>query len=190
MNATRMVALLVSYDAQLTPVVGNCGEDRLDSGLEVGDLYDGLSGGSLAEAHDTYGARTLNLSWSSGFSSYFGAVVDVDDFLDDHREAMVFVAAGDFARYVVNDGIPLPGSVGAPANAKNAISVGASYVANDWSPDPGFDAQRRDPASSVGNPAFHFGSQRLNLLLMAPGTDDPAGMGLDSGFSCRSQADD
>ncbi len=41
-------ALLVSYDGQLTPLVGNCGEDRVDGALDVGDLYYGDAGGSLA----------------------------------------------------------------------------------------------------------------------------------------------
>ena len=71
-------AVLVAYDAQITPATSGCG-DPIAGDLVVGDLYDGSTGGSLAEAHDSHDARVFNFSWGTAGNGYSGNAEDIDD---------------------------------------------------------------------------------------------------------------
>lgn len=151
-------ALLAAYDAQPTPA-GICG-DPLEDALTPGDLYAAPAGGSLGQAYTTPGrpARTFNFSWGAPASIYGAHASDVDQFLFDKKEAMLFQAAGN--------GGPDPGSIYTPGTAKNPVVVGATYGAH-----ASLDQNDRWPFSSVG-PANALG--RIAPILMGPGADLPA----------------
>jgi subtilisin family serine protease len=87
-----------------------------DGGLDVpSDLYSMV----FAPAYES-GARLHTNSW--GYSSYYdyeAQCVSTDLYMYDHPDALVLFAAG-------NDGSDGAGSVGAPAVAKNLLSVGAA----------------------------------------------------------------
>ncbi|WP_224961149.1 S8 family serine peptidase [Geomonas subterranea] len=79
----------------------------------------GLLFGSAYQA----GARLHSNSWGNSDSSYSLFTQSADRFLWDHKEFLVLVANG-------NSG-PTLSTVGSPANAKNVVSVGASYNGSD-----------------------------------------------------------
>ncbi len=164
--------LLAMYDAEITSPVGPCSNPLLDT-LTPGDLYSGPFGGSLGEAYSVHGALTFNFSWGSvGIDAYTSNSDDVDRFLFDHDDAMLFLAAG-------NSG-PAAGSVSSPATAKNSVVVGASFTNN---PSP--NQENRWPGSSVG-PVV---GGRIAPILMAPGADTPD-LDAESAISCRTSDND
>ncbi|MBU5615388.1 S8 family serine peptidase [Geomonas azotofigens] len=69
------------------------------------------------------GARLHSNSWGNSDRNYSVFTQSADQFLWDHKEFLVLVANG-------NSG-SAPSTVGSPANAKNVISVGASYNGSD-----------------------------------------------------------
>ncbi len=185
LDGVAPLAKLVAYDAQATPSTLSC-SDPAAGGLNVGDLYTPPSGGSMADAY-AKGARTFNFSFGGGTGTY-GQASDVDAFMFDHKDALVFVSAGNLGSDTDNNGVPDPGTITDPATCKNCVSVGASGDANDT----GVGGGPNDRAffSSVG-PATSA-SNRKAPLLMAPGTDfgNIGNMGLDSEFSCRTNDND
>jgi hypothetical protein len=183
-------ARVLAYDAQETPNVLNC-DDPGAGGLVVGTTYNRVGGtGSLFDGYDR-DARISNFSWGALQTPQYDLQAQrVDQFLFDHRDAMVFIAAGNEGDDTDNNGIPDPGTVSSPATAKNAVVVGASYNANDTG--TGFDANSRTGFSSVGPAVPADALLRVAPLLMAPGDDQfsLANMGVDSEFHCRTQDND
>jgi hypothetical protein len=177
-------ARLIAYDAGVTPASGNCINPQLDS-LDPGTIYVSPSGGSLADGY-AKGARIVNFSWGSSSNTYPGIPQDIDAFLADKRDAMVFVAAGNYGKDANTDQISDAGTIGSPATNKNGISVGASAAANDQFNFNQVDI--RTNLSGVGPATVTSG--RIQPLLMAPGTDAVGGMGMVSEFSCRTNDND
>jgi hypothetical protein len=120
--------------------------------------------------------------------SYGTQAERIDQFLFDHKDAMLFIAAGNEG--TDENGIPDAGSVSDPATAKNAVVVGASLNANDIG--FGGDAGSRAWFSSVGPAVPPDALLRVAPILMAPGDDggDLANQGVDSEFHCRTQDND
>ena len=178
-------AVLVAYDGQITPQSVSCA-DPLQDTISPGDLYSGAATGSLGSSYTTNGARTFNFSWGANANLYNTNAVDVDNFLNDKGDALVFISAGNDGQDTDNDTVPDPGSLGAPATAKNALAIGASRNAND----PGAAPEFRATFSSVG-PAIDNVVNRVAPQLMAPGDELGGGtLGLASEFSCRSSDND
>ncbi len=185
-------AVLVSYDAHITPLSGVC-TSPLNNSLAVGDTYTGEGTlGSLEVAYHTHGARTFNFSWGSvGNPAYGTNATRIDSFLSNpaHTDAMLFLAAGNSGRDMDLDSVPDPGSISDPATAKNAVVVGAS--GNVTEPFNDANEQDRFGNSSVG-PA-NTASQRVAPILMAPGVDFGAiggNLGFDAEYACRSADND
>jgi hypothetical protein len=166
-------AVLVSYDAQRTPAATSCADPMLDT-LAPGDLYSDGNAGSLADAFLNHGARIFNLSWGHTINFYSSYAIDVDQFLHDNQEAMVFIAAGNDA----------DAGIGSPAGAKNALAIGASNATLDLVGEGG--EETRWSSSAIG-PAP---GERVAPQLMAPGWDLVEGTGLYSAVSCRSRDND
>ncbi len=166
-------AKLMLYDAHATPSTGTCG-----NALSVGTLYldDTPGAGSLGEAH-ARGARVFNFSWgTTGGNSYGTNAQRSDQFLFDHPDAALFVAAG-------NAGTTTPSTISDPATCKSCLVVGDGGNLNG--PGPGMQEGLLF-SSSIGPVGA---SGRIAPLLLAPGHDG-AGMGLDSEYACRSSDDD
>ena len=53
------------------------------------------AGGSLGDSYTNDDARIFNFSWGADTNTYTTNAIDVDDFLFDKRDAMVFVSAGN-----------------------------------------------------------------------------------------------
>lgn len=68
-------------------------------------------------------SRILSISWGSDVNEYTETARQMDEFCWQHQEFVILVAAG-------NSGDLGRGTVGAPATAKNVISVGASFNAH------------------------------------------------------------
>ena len=107
----------MAYKAKLVfgdaggPSCGSCGSICYSS-----SIYDILT--------DFYsrGARVVNFSWGSAFNTYSSAAQDVDAFMWDNPDALVTVAAGNSSDEDASE----DGSLGSPATAKNALTVGAT----------------------------------------------------------------
>ena len=178
-------AKLVAFDGQQTPPAVSCA-DPLQDTISPGDLYTSPSGGSLGDSYTNQGARIFNFSWGADSNSYTTNAQDVDDFLFDKKNAMVFISAGNSSDDANADGIPDSETLGTPATTKNGLAIGASRVGNDL----GEGGQPRDRAafSSVGPAASSF---RVAPQLMAPGDENGGGdMGLASEYGCRSNDND
>ena len=93
------------------PSCGSCGSICYSS-----SIYDILT--------DFYsrGARVINFSWGSSFNTYSSSAYDVDAFMWDNYDALVVIAAGNSS----SDDASEDGSIGAPATAKNNLTVGAT----------------------------------------------------------------
>jgi hypothetical protein len=143
-----------------------------------GDLYAAPSGGSLGVSYVTHGARVVNFSWGATSNTYSGNAEDVDNFLNDHPDALVFISAGNASQDADNNGIPDSGTLGTPATAKNALAIGASRATNL----SGSTTENRAAFSSVG-PAP---GNRVAPQLMAPGDENLNPLGIASEFHCRS----
>jgi hypothetical protein len=177
-------ALLAAYDAQPTPLVGSCGDPQKNT-LTPGDLYSGGSSGSLGDGYATYGAKVFNLSWGGSSDTYETHAEDVDTFLADHPDALVFVSVGNAGGDDDNDDVPDPATMVSPATAKNALAVGASGAPNDTAGGGG--ENRRAYFSGTG-PAP---ANRVAPQVMAPGDDSVVPpMGLPSAYGCRSSDND
>ncbi|MCP3979171.1 MAG: S8 family serine peptidase [bacterium] len=176
-------ARLVVYDGQSTPPAVSCFDPLLDT-VTPGDLYSPPFGGSLGESHFE-GARIVNFSWGSPANVYNVNSFDIDNFLFDERDAMVFVSAGNSGDDADDDGVPDEGSIHSPATTKNGLAIGASGTVN---PLAGVgDVESRASFSSIG-PAP---GNRIAPQLMAPGTDfGEENLGIDGEFVCRSHDND
>ena len=175
-------AKLVFYDGNQTPATGNCGDAEND-GISPGDLYAGGSTGSLGVSHDTHGAKVTNFSWGSPSNTYSTNAIDIDTFLNDKEDALVFVSAGNAGSDEDSNGIPDLGTLGTPATCKNCLAIGASGNANS----NGARRTERDRAffSSSGPTPLN----RVAPQLMAPG-QERGGLGVPSEFACRSNDND
>lgn len=65
------------------------------------------------------GARVHSNSWAGGIPMYSEHSLEIDTYLYEHPDFLVFMAAGNYG----NLG---PGTIGSPANSKNAICVGSN----------------------------------------------------------------
>ena len=158
-------------DGQITPLSGRCEDPtQIDplapTALNVGNLYTSPATGALADGY-AKGARTINFSWGSVANTFDTNAGKIDLFLNEKSDAVIFVAAGNDGRDKNTDRIPDPNTIGAPATAKNIISVGACRNADDLG-NPNLPDTRW--ANSSNGPAT-ISSQRIAPLLMAPGTD-------------------
>jgi hypothetical protein len=159
------------------------GRGRL-GGLPV-DLND-----LLAEAYDA-GVRIHNNSWGADAGSvYRMSSLEIDEFVHEHPDLLVVIAAGNDGRSVAPRHVPRGFvdlfSVNAPATAKNALTVGASRSSRalpdltwrQWRPDAfpdapigderlGGDAEAMAAFSSRGPCQEH---DRIKPDLVAPGT--------------------
>lgn len=90
--------------------------------LDINDLF--------KAAYDV-GARIHNNSWSAGTNArYPFTSLEADEFIDKHRDMTIVIAAGNQGSasnpFNVQPGFVDWLSVGSPATAKNAVTVGAS----------------------------------------------------------------
>ncbi len=122
-------ALLVFFDAQVTPLVGPCADPSKDA-INPGDLYDGVGGGAFEDAYLSDGARVATVAWGSPGGQYTTEAIDADNFLVSHPDAMILAAAGQYESY------PSTG-IQAPATAKNVLAIGGQEVRSDDGPAPG-----------------------------------------------------
>jgi hypothetical protein len=165
-------ALLIAYDAQITPPNASCADPLLD-GIFPGDIYNasgvGVARGSLKMSHDDplpgggTGARVANFSWGSNANVYSSNAQDVDLFLRDVKDSLVLISAGNNSVDEDANGFPDPETLGTPGNTKNGLSIGASRNAN-----VGTGPESRAAFSSVG-PAVNTTVNRIAPQLMAPG---------------------
>jgi hypothetical protein len=180
-------AMLVAYDGQRTPAATPCSDPMLDT-LAPGDLYSSPSDGSLQDAFSNHGARVFTMAWGAPQNVYDSRTTDIDAFLFDHPNAMVVIAAGNFGGDVDPlDGIPDEGTLGAPAGAKNGLTIGAHSAANDL--DWGGQQDTREWSSSTGPTS----GGRIAPQLMAPSRDREFwdwNAGVPSEFACRSNDND
>lgn len=71
------------------------------------------------------GARVHSNSWAGGITIYSEHSLEIDSYLYNHQDFLVIMAAG-------NHGNLGPGSIGSPANSKNAICVGSTQLRNKF----------------------------------------------------------
>ena len=76
------------------------------------------------------GARIQNISWGlpTRLGEYEGRAQQFDEFLWDHPNHFVVVAAGNLGRDSNRDGRVDEGSIASPGTAKNVLTVGASEI--------------------------------------------------------------
>jgi len=84
-------AVLVAYDAQPTPAATSC-QDPLLGTIAPGNLYTSPTpnSGSMGQSYVNNGARIYNFSWGTTNNVYDGFATDIDEFLVDTQDAMVF----------------------------------------------------------------------------------------------------
>jgi hypothetical protein len=198
-------ATLALLDANSTPAAGTC-DDPTVAGISTGPNY--YSGTNLADPcpgttcpgflqtfYRDFNAKLSNMSFGSS-NMYGSSTRQIDQFLWDKGDAMVFAAAGNNAQDVSpNDGFPDLGSVISPSTNKNGLSIGGSNTGGT-----GDNAENRYGASSVG-PARVDGTtewetdpiaskDRIQPIVVAPSNDTAGGGGLDGEFVCRSDDND
>ena len=179
-------AVLVAYDAAPTPAATSC-QDPLLNNIAPGNLYASPNLGSMGESYVNNGAKVYNFSWGTTNNVYDGFATDIDEFLVDKQDAMVFTSAGNAGQDSDNDFVPDLGTIGSPGTSKNALIIGANNAVNDLG--AGGQEEGRAAFSSVG-PAGTFttlADGRVAPQLVAPGNELGGGdMGLASEYSCRS----
>lgn len=90
---------------------------------------------------DAHGAKIINLSWGNKFASeYEFGSLQLDWFVYEHEDVLVVVAAGNSGK-LNGQGRYEFSSIGTPATAKNALTVGAcgsdrADIALRWSDKP------------------------------------------------------
>jgi hypothetical protein len=80
----------------------------------------------LGPPYETDGARVHSNSWGDSQNAYTEEAREVDDFVWQHRDAVVVFAAGNDGEDGNGNGLVDAGSIGSPGTAKNCITVGAS----------------------------------------------------------------
>jgi len=204
-------ARLVLFDAEVTPAGVSC-SDPSNSGLNVGNIYTGEgSTSSLESAYHANFARDNNFSWGATNAPSYGTNASrIDDFLDDHRDAMVFVSAGNDGSDDDNNLVQDLNSVSDPASCKNCAAIGSTGNANDLGGGNGNTTEAKSFFSSLGPATTNytvdagtlpptrklqcragktFCDGRIAPVLMAPG-QERGSMGVASEFSCRSSDND
>ena len=174
-------------------------QSLLDSGGGLGGLP--LNLGTLFDEAYQHGARIHSNSWGAATAStYTASSSEVDEYVAAHRDMLVVIAAGNEGQAAVrvqtSIGVVDWLSIGAPATAKNALTVGASRsdrVAGGLSgmqwgqawptdfPDPpiAHESVSGDPDSLAAfSSRGPSDDRRIKPDLVAPGTDI---------LSCRSR---
>ncbi|MEW5806737.1 MAG: MopE-related protein [Acidobacteriota bacterium] len=169
-------AKLLFYDDYITPASGACDE----GGSPTKSFYGGTPGSGILGDGYSNGARGTNYSFGSDSQVYDAHPQQIDEFLFENQEAMVFISAGNSSSDTNADGTADERTIGSPANSKNAIVVGGSGNA-------GYTNWRAD-FSSVG-PVGSTSKPRVAPLLMAPAVDYGL-QGISSEYSCKSQDND
>lgn len=87
----------------------------------TGDVFppSNIYSGIFSRLYDV-GAKIQTMSWGGDSNSYTSQARNVDQFMWDNKDALIFVAAG-------NSGNSGSGTIGTPATNKNGVAVGASY---------------------------------------------------------------
>ena len=98
----------------------------LYSPTQPGDLYVPSDLNLLFSPAYTDGARIHNDSWGSAGNRYDTWAQTADQFVWDHPDMLIVVAAGNGGIDRGSDGLVDPGSLYSPATAKNVLAVGAS----------------------------------------------------------------
>ena len=142
----------------------------------------------------TAGARVHSNSWGSDAAgAYTTDSVNTDDFIWNHRDMTITFSAGNAGVDANGDGVIDAGSIGAPATAKNVISVGASE--NDRQGHYECDATltyTNCAAQSGRNTIFTYGSAWPADYPANPIKDDPSAGNANqmAAFSSRGPASD
>lgn len=161
----------------------------LDSGGGLGGLPSDLN--VLFLQAYTNGARVHSNSWGSPADGFYASESrDVDEFIWDHPDMNVCIAAGNDGYDGNNNGVIDLDSMGSPATAKNSLTVGAAenfhnageassyqYINFGYFADPiRFDPVQR-PSDGVHQGMAAFSSRgpcddgRTKPDIVAPGTD-------------------
>ncbi len=155
------------------------------AGLVVQSLYSPTQPGGLFVPADlnllltppySDGARIHSDSWGSSGNRYNTWAQTVDQFVWDHPDMLVVVAAGNGGIDRGGDGLVDPGSLYSPATAKNVLTVGAS---ESLRLEQGYTGSYGD---SPGGANFPVAPVHSDLI-----SDDPAGL---AAFSSRGPAAD
>ncbi len=142
----------------------------------------------------TAGARVHSNSWGSDAAgAYTADSANTDDFIWNHRDLTITFSAGNAGVDANSDGVIDAGSIGAPATAKNVISVGASE--NDRQGHYECDATltyTNCAAQNAYNTIFTYGSAWPADYPANPIKDDPSAGNADqmAAFSSRGPAAD
>jgi hypothetical protein len=96
--------------------------DPLQDTISPGDLYSGGATGSLGGSYTSDGARIANFSWGANSNVYSLNAIDVDQFIFDKLDAMVFISAGNNSLDTDNDNIPDASTLGTPGTTKNGLA--------------------------------------------------------------------
>jgi hypothetical protein len=142
----------------------------------------------------TAGARVHSNSWGSDAAgAYTADSANTDDFIWNHRDMTITFSAGNAGVDANGDGVIDAGSMGAPATAKNVISVGASE--NDRQGHYECDASltyTNCAAQGAFNTIFTYGAAWPTDYPANPIKNDPSAGNADqmAAFSSRGPASD
>ena len=142
----------------------------------------------------TAGARVHSNSWGSDAAgAYTADSANTDDFIWNHRDMTITFSAGNAGVDANSDGVIDSGSMGAPATAKNVISVGASE--NDRQGHYECDASltyTNCAAQGAFNTIFTYGAAWPTDYPANPIKNDPSAGNADqmAAFSSRGPASD
>jgi subtilisin family serine protease len=106
------------------------------------------------------GARVHSNSWAGGLTLYTEYSLEVDSYLYENPDFLVVLAAG-------NRGMFGPGSIGSPANSKNALCVGSTQIRNPVDDSLGSAGPVVSATSSLG-PTFD-GRIKPDILAVGEG---------------------
>lgn len=147
----------------------------LYSPTQPGDLYVPSDLTLLFSPAYTDGARIHNDSWGSAGNRYDTWAQTADQFVWDHPDMLVVVAAGNGGTDRGADGLTDPGSLYSPATAKNVLAVGASES---------FRIGEGDTKAYGNHPGAYFPADPVRGDAIS---DDPGGL---AAFSSRGPAAD
>lgn len=140
------------------------------------------------------GARVHSNSWGSDAAgAYTADSVNADDFIWNHRDMTITFSAGNAGVDSNSDGIIDAGSIGAPATAKNVISVGASENDRQGHYECDSGLTYTSCAAQAGrNTVFTYGAAWPADYPANPIKDDPSAGNADqmAAFSSRGPASD